>query len=317
MVLNLLGKRNSPLTQMMKFSQFSQWATLSAVVGGLLLGRLGAVPVTSLPDVSLLTPYATFGHSYNDHNVTVQGNAGISNNGSLALEAPSSITGNLYLGTGASVSGPGHVLGTTFSGLNLLAAQAQVQSASSALASLTPVDVSLGAVTVPAGGVTWGTANGVVDVNVFNVASITTGGGSISFAGDPGDYYVLNIAGGLTMSGSAAIGSAALASHTFVNLYDDSGTDLGLIAMVGNVINGTLLIPYDSATLHSVSGAIWSGAPTIKLMSGARIISVPFEPPPPTVPDTAPTWILLGVAVTALATTRKFVLRQGRRAERR
>ena len=78
------------------------------------------------------------------------------------------------------------------------------------------------------------------------------------------------------------------ASHILINLY--SSGNLGNIAHVDNLINGTLLIPYATyAELHSLSGAIYSGNGQIKLMSGARVESVPFTPPP--VPE--PTTILL------------------------
>ncbi len=68
-----------------------------------------AVPITELPDMGLLTPYATFGNNYNDSLVTINGNSGISNNGTLALAAPSTINGDLYRGIGSTKSEPGHV----------------------------------------------------------------------------------------------------------------------------------------------------------------------------------------------------------------
>ena len=49
-----------------------------------------------------------------NNNVTINGNAGIANNGALILMASSSITGNLTLGIGATTSGggfPGNVGG--------------------------------------------------------------------------------------------------------------------------------------------------------------------------------------------------------------
>jgi hypothetical protein len=91
-----------------------------------------------------------------------------------------------------------------------------------------------------------------------------------------GDVFVLNIADDLSLTGSASIGTIAQAGHTFVNLYDNSGTNLGLVAHIGDMINATTLIPYDSATFHSVNGAIWSGDGTITLMSNATVNQVPI-----------------------------------------
>ena len=253
-------------------------------------GAAKAALLTSLPDMSALTPFATFGNQYFDSNVTINGNVGISANGIVNVMSPSTINGNLYLATGATKIGPGSVTGTTFINQNLTAAQNQVFSASLVLQNLTPSQ-TFGAVTVPAGGVTYGSVNGIADVTVINVASLTTGGGNITFAGDAGDYFVLNIAHGLDMTGSAAI-IGGLPGHLLVNLWDPSGIDLGVVAHVGNVINGTTLIPYDDATFHSVNGTIYSGYGTITLMSGATVDYVPFAPPVTPVPE--PTTFIAG-----------------------
>jgi len=99
---------------------------------------------SQLPDMSQLTPFATFGNSYAYSSVTVNGDAGISSGGNINVAGPSTVNGNLYLGSGATRTGPGTVTGTTFSGSdilngrNLTAAQQQVFTASSTFAGLTP-----------------------------------------------------------------------------------------------------------------------------------------------------------------------------------
>jgi len=261
------------------------------LIGALTVGALFVIPVlspgaakaalvTDLPVMSALTPFATFGNVYSDSAVTINGNVGISANGTLLLASPSTINGNLYLANGATatIKGSGTVTGTTFTGQNLTAAQNQVFSASTTLQNLTP-DQSLGAVVVPGTGVTYGSVNGVADVTVINMTSLTTGGGDITFVGDAGDYFVLNIAGDLSMTGSAAI--IGLSGHLLVNLWDPLGKNQGTVAHVGNVINGTTLIPYDSATFHSVDGAIYSGYGDITLMSDATVNYQPYVQPTP------------------------------------
>jgi hypothetical protein len=277
-----------------------------AVLGFLLPAQQAmAVPVTDLPDLSLLTPYATFGNFLNDNNVTINGNVGIGNNGTLKLESPSTITGNLYLGIGATTGGggfPGNVTGTITTGVDFTAAQNQVQSASTTLAGLA-ANLTLGAVTT---GQSFGSVNGVADVFVVNVASINVASGeNLTFAGDAGDIFVLNVSGNVDMSGDAAISALSQASYVLINLTTTAS--LGNVAHVGNVINGTTLIPDATyAEFHSVNGAIFGGLGEIKLMSGAKVESVPFQPP--TVPDAGSTMVLMSIGLGSLAAAkRKFI----------
>ncbi|HXI71939.1 MAG TPA: hypothetical protein VNN22_16405 [Verrucomicrobiae bacterium] len=251
----------------------------------------------------MLTPFATFGNTYLDSNVTINGDVGISANGTVNVMAPSTINGNLYLAAGATKIGPGAVTGSTFLNQNLTAAQQQVFTASTLLASLVPG--TLGSVVVPAAGVVYGAVNGIVDITVINVDNLTSGGGNITFTGDVGDYFVLNIAHDLDMTGSAAI-IGGLPGHLLVNLWDTTPENLGVIAHVGNVINGTTLIPYDSATFHSVNGAIYSGYGEITLMSGATVDYVPYTPP--SVPDAASTALLALIGLGSLTVYRKMVV---------
>src|ERR1051325_11770613 len=100
----------------------------------------------------------------------------ISANGELLLAAPSTIDGNLFLGVGATVSGPGIVTGTTFINQNLTTAQSTVFSASTTLKNLA-ADVTLGDVT---SGQSF-SGNGAV--TVIDMNSLTLGSGNITLTG--------------------------------------------------------------------------------------------------------------------------------------
>jgi hypothetical protein len=119
--------------------------------------------------------------------------------------------------------------------------------------------------------------NGIADVFVVDITSLNLGSGeNISFVGDAGDYFVLNVSGDVDMNGDATIAALSQTSHVLLNLY--SAASLGNVTHVGNLINGTTLIPYATyAEFHSVNGAIYSGDGEIKLMSGATVTGIPFE----------------------------------------
>jgi hypothetical protein len=259
-----------------------------------------AASISDLPKVDALLPYTVFGNDTFLNLATVNGNVGVSANGNFKMSAPSVINGRLDEDTGVtnSIDNGATITGGIHTPVNLAAAQAQVFSASTTLAGLTP-STTLGAVNVPAGGVTFGTVDGIADVNVINMTSLTSGNGNISLVGDPGDFWVLNISGALSLTGSAAIGSISQAANTFVNLDDTSGADLGTVAHINNVINGMVLIPFDKATFHSMNGATWSGDGLITFMSGATIQGIPE-------PSTVSLFLAAGVIGAAYRVRRCF-----------
>jgi len=263
---------------------------------------------SELPDMSQLTQFATFGNSWNLNLATVNGPAGISQSGTIAISGPSTVNGNLYLGVGASKTGGGTVTGTTFTGANiygtrnLTEAQAQVFSASSTFAGMTADKVINGNVSSSQ---IFGTANGVPDIQVLTInGNLSLGGSSgITFVGDTGDVFVLNVTGTVSMGGSSFIGSLGQAAMTIINLT--SPGSLGTIADINTKLNGTILIPnVTSATLHSVSGAIYSGFGQITLMSGATVNFIPFVPEPSTI-LTGALLMLLPLGGCALRVVRK------------
>jgi hypothetical protein len=258
-------------------------------------GAAKAALVTALPDVSALIPYALFGNADFLNLATVKGNVGISANGTFSMSAPSVITGRLDLGSGVNISGIAN--GASIGGfiypdataihqnVPLATAQSQVFSASTTLQGLA-ANYVLGALTTAQSF----SAVGSGAVTVIDIASIS-GAGDITLVGGASDYFVINVAGAASFTGSTGI-QGVDGSHILINLYNSSIGDLGVVAHINNLLNGTILVPYDSATFHSENGAIWGGNGLITLMSGATIDNVPFAPPVLPVPE--PTTFIAG-----------------------
>jgi hypothetical protein len=173
----------------------------------------------------------------------------------------------------------------------LAAAQAQVGTASSALLGLTANQTFTSVNTA----MTINAVNDVADVYVLDIRNLALGSGeNITFNGDAGDVFVLNVTGSMAMNGDAEIVAGLPGSHVFVNITDTGS--LGTVAHVGNLINGTALIPNaTSVTFHSVAGAIWGGPhTTVTLMSDAIVTYQPFVPPQPLPAVPEPTTFIAG-----------------------
>lgn len=251
---------------------------LAALSAGILEAN-ATTSLSALPDMTQLTQFAFLGNNLNLNLATINGPAGISPNGTAAISGPSTLNGNLYLGIGATKTGGGTVTGTTFTGANvygtrdLVAAQAQVFTASATFSSYTPDTVINGNVSAQS----FGSMNGVADVQVFTInGNLSLSGAGITFVGDAGDVFVLNVTGNISGTGSANIGTVAQAAMTIINLT--SSGSLGTVN-INNHINGTILVPNASSlTMHSGAGAIYAGLGQVTLMSGATLDFVPFVP---------------------------------------
>src|ERR1043166_5790169 len=60
-----------------------------------------AVPASSLPSLSALTNFTTLGNNSIESNVKINGNVGVSANGTFNLMAPSTVNGNVLLADSA------------------------------------------------------------------------------------------------------------------------------------------------------------------------------------------------------------------------
>jgi len=241
-------------------------------------GAFGAA--VTLPDLSALDPFAVFGGNLDLSLVTINGNTGVANGGTVHLFSPSVINGNLYLGTGASSQLDAQHYNHLFTNVDLSAATSQLLAASALLSSLTP-DLTLASAT------TSQTISGNGGVKVIDITGdINLNSKSLTLTGGANDFFVINVSGGLNLVGSGGIvaGSGIDAGHIIVNVI---GTGSTVTSHVNNEIDATLLLPDRAAVLHSLNGAIYGGCQQITLMSGATVNQVPFTPAPPIPTPTA------------------------------
>jgi hypothetical protein len=238
-----------------------------------LLGAAIASAASVLPNISALQQFAVFGDNLNLSLVTINGNTGVSNGGSVHLFAPSVINGNLVLGTGATSTLDAPHYNNLITNVDLSTAESQLFAASAQLAGLSP-DVTLSNLTSSQ------TVAGNGGVKVIDVTgNVSLNNNSLTLTGGVNDFFVVNVNGGFDLVGSGGIvaGSGIDASHVIVNII---GTGSTVTSHVGNEINATLLLPDRAAVLHSLNGAIYGGTQQITLMSGATVNSMPFAPPP-------------------------------------
>lgn len=250
---------------------------VSAAAGiGLMLAVSGVASAQQFVSLGGASNYAVLGGNINLHNVTVNGDGGVTSNGFISVGGPSTLDGDLYMGAGATLSQSGGITGSVIQPFDVNSALADAMAAAQIASTLSP-DVVLSSVNGPL--IIQSTGLQTV-VNI--TGSVNLGGSnSLFLKGGPNDKFVINIFGGLDMNGSAQIagllGSGVDPSDVLVNVV---GTGSKITTKVDNLIGGTVLAPYRQYELHSVNGAVIGGNLEMKLMSGSTVDHTPFIPVP-------------------------------------
>jgi hypothetical protein len=235
-----------------------------------------------IPDLGTAANYGVLGlenTSINNSLVTINGNEGVSQGGSLVNMAPSTITGNVYEFATGQYSGPGHLGGSVITNPSLLTQNdTDALNASTAAAALAPTQTlsGVGSPTV---------VNGNGGLNVIDVNGNITN--SLTLNGTSSDFFVVNVTGNVALGGSSVLGLSGGVTAANV-LYNFIGSDT-VATHVGNTLNGTLLGPNTSFNLDGTfNGEIIGGGKSISLLSGAVVNFIPFTQPTPPVPEIDP-----------------------------
>jgi choice-of-anchor A domain-containing protein len=208
----------------------------------------------------------------NQKGITITGNEGVSQNGSLINQKASVVSGSVSEYAGGQYSGPGQVSGGVVVNSSLIAQADSDALSASASASAQTITQSFGNIS----SATTITGNG--DVNVIDISGKITA--SVILSGSANDVFVVNVHGNLSLSGSSVLGLAGAVTADHV-LYNFVGQNSSIMAGSGNVLNGTLLAPTGSFNLKgaAVDGEVIAGGLQVTLGSGTQVNQITFVPP--------------------------------------
>ncbi len=217
------------------------------------------VPTTSYPSVELTSPYALFAldgvkgkQQGTLAGTTVNGSVAVASGASLLSASLSTVTGNLFLENGGSVSGPLTIDGTTHTGTNLGVARL-VAVAVNALAGTLKANFSYPSITSST------TVTGVSGLNVVSVkGNISLSNAALTLNGPANAYFVIDVGGSITLSGNGAIkvAGSAMSSRVLVNMTSGAAINTG----PEDIVEGTLLAPASGGSLAGGFGDLLLGA---------------------------------------------------------
>lgn len=226
-------------------------------------------PTTSYPTVELGSPYALFaldgikGKQLGTlSGTTIKGSAAVASGASLQISSASTLTGNLYLDSGAAFTGPLTVGGSISTGSNL-ATPRLIAGVVNVLAGALKANVSYASVTSNT------TVTGVAGLNVVTVkGNINLSNAALTLSGPTNAYFVLNVGGSITLSGTGAIkvGGSAMSTRVLVNMTGGGAISTG----PEDIVEGTLLGLTSGGSLGGGFGDVLLGG-NFSLLPGSQV----------------------------------------------
>jgi hypothetical protein len=182
---------------------------------------------------------------------TIEGDVGVGPKATVITHPPSTVNGNVYVDSEGSFEGPGEVTGTVFTNQNLDGDRMDAINASKEGAALSP--------TFTYSNITSNTTvTGVAGLNVIDVTgNITLANTSLTLSGPANAFFVVNVAGSISLTGHGEIlvGGQAKSDHVLVNMTGEGAVNTSAEA----VIEGTLLGPYAEGKLDGTFGPLLLG----------------------------------------------------------
>lgn len=215
----------------------------------------------------------------NNSLVTVNGNEGISQYGTLTNQAPSVINGNVYEYASGEYSGPGTLNGSVIVNPSFMSsADSSALTENAFAASLTPTQ-TFGAISSAT------TITGTSGVNVINITGgVNLNNANLTLTGPAGAIFIINISGSASLGGTAsfALAGGVTDGNVLYNFTGPNGTSIN--THVGDTINGIILAPNYKLTLDGTfNGEIIGGGAgdNIQLLSGVVVNGIPQAVPEP------------------------------------
>ncbi|HEV2318800.1 MAG TPA: collagen-binding domain-containing protein [Verrucomicrobiae bacterium] len=227
-------------------------------------------------------------------NGLINGNIGLAGSGNLS-DSGVPINGNVYLGAGAGSSGlSGNVSGSVSQNFDFSAAISAAVNAEAQAAALSASGGGAGYSTIDErNNVTLNLTPGVYDLSDFELKN----GDIVNLAA--GGSYVFNISGTLSLNSAEILAAEGLSdSDILFNVEGSHGVSFSGGLHHESVLDGTILAENASVSVTpgEVNGEIISGE-NINIASGGSVNS---GGPASSVPETAPTWLLLALGMVAI-----------------
>jgi hypothetical protein len=224
----------------------------AAAAGTTIAGVLGAAgPGNSVGGFAVLGLGGASTAGINCTNTTVNGNVAVGGPGTFTNASACTEKGNLYIASTVTVSGAGHVTGSTIINNALLSqAVSNAQSASTTFAGMAATNTSV--TLMKSGSYTFtATQSGI---NVVDLSSVS-GSPTLAFScgSFPGCQWVVNDAGGFSFgNGNVTLGSGMTSGDVLFNVYSH-GASVSFNAQATG--NGIFLAPYSSWQMKGT----WNG----------------------------------------------------------
>lgn len=209
---------------------------------------------------------------------TVVGNVGVPNDGTLKESAPSSVQGNLIVGSSVDTKGVVGANGGIVVNDSLLSVAVQDANNAAAFFAALPATPSVQSQFPANGQITTSlTVTGVTGLNVVNLPAflLNNGSGVLTLTGPVGTAFVVNDSGDFNLhTGNIQVAGGVAPLDVIYNITNPKAA---VTTMVPTTANGILLAPDNS--INTMDSSTFTGEviggfqKTIVLMSGTKVVN--------------------------------------------
>ncbi len=262
----------------------------SAPAAGFLFPSMGAAG-----NFAVFGLYNASAYTITENGATIKGNEGISQNGVITINSPTTVTGSLYQYQANQYTAPYGALATLNSTLMGTGAGSANGDFTAALGLINGDSCTM----CTQGALSAGTTkNGTGGLNVIDFSSVTLNGANLTLQGNSTDYFIVRVSGNLSLAGTASIVlTGVAASHVILDVAGNISTTGATNQLSGYIIAETGTMSFSTGT--AINGELIAKN-NITLASGTTVNG--FTPEPSTL-------FLIGGALIAIGTVSKRLRR--------